>query len=40
MTAYDAVYVALAEVLNVPMIACDARLAHASGHTANLILVS
>jgi len=40
MTAYDAVYVALAEVLNVPMMTCDARLAHAPGHTAKLVLVS
>ena len=39
MTAYDAVYVALAEVLNVPMVTCDGRLAHAPGHRAKVVLV-
>lgn len=31
MTAYDAVYVALAEALDAPLITCDARLGRASG---------
>jgi len=32
VTAYDAVYVALAEVLNVRLLTCDAPLASSSGH--------
>ena len=39
LTAYDGVYVALAEVLNVPMVTCDGRLAHAPGHRAKVVLV-
>lgn len=31
MTAYDATYVALAEVLDAPLVALDRRLARASG---------
>ena len=38
-TAYDAAYIALAEVLNIPLVTCDARLTAASGHSANLILI-
>jgi len=34
MTAYDAAFVALAEVLGVPLVTCDARLARAPGHQA------
>ena len=34
LTAYDAVYVALAEVVNAPLITCDARIASAPGHHA------
>jgi predicted nucleic acid-binding protein len=32
MTAYDAAFVVLAEILAVPLITCDARLARAPGH--------
>lgn len=34
LTAYDAMYVALAEALDAPLVTCDARLARAHGHTA------
>jgi predicted nucleic acid-binding protein len=34
LTAYDAVYVALAELLNAPLITCDRKIAHAPGHHA------
>jgi predicted nucleic acid-binding protein len=34
VTAYDAVYVALAEALAVPLLTCDARLAASHGHDA------
>ncbi|MFQ5550391.1 MAG: type II toxin-antitoxin system VapC family toxin [Gemmatimonadales bacterium] len=36
MTAYDAVYVALAEVLNAPLVTRDAKLAKASGLRAKI----
>ncbi len=39
MTAYDAVYVALAEVLNAALLTRDKRLANASGHEARVELV-
>lgn len=35
-TAYDAVYVALAELLNAPLITRDRRLAQSSGHRARI----
>lgn len=38
ITAYDAAYVALAELLDVPLITCDARLAHSIGHHARIEL--
>jgi predicted nucleic acid-binding protein len=38
LTAYDATFVALAEVLDVPLVTCDSRLASASGHTAQVEL--
>ena len=34
MTAYEAAFVVLAEILAVPLITCDARLARAPGHRA------
>lgn len=36
MTAYDAVFVALAEALEAPLITCDRRLARAGGHHAHV----
>lgn len=34
VTAYDAVYLALAEALDAPLVTCDRKLAAASGHSA------
>ena len=39
LTAYDAVYVALAEVLEAPLLTRDGRLANAPGHRAEIELV-
>jgi predicted nucleic acid-binding protein len=39
LTAYDAVYVALAEVLDAPLLTRDRRLAAVSGHDARIELV-
>ena len=39
MTAYDAAYIALAESLAVPLLTCDARLAAAPGHSAEIELL-
>ena len=39
LTTYDAVYVALSEALEVPLLTCDAKLAGASGHQAKVELV-
>jgi predicted nucleic acid-binding protein len=36
VTAADAAYVALAELLDVPLITRDRRLARSSGHTARI----
>ena len=36
MTAYDAVYVALAEALEAPIVTCDAPLAKATGHRSRI----
>lgn len=40
LTAYDATFVALAEVLSAPLITCDARLASTRGHEAHVELFS
>jgi predicted nucleic acid-binding protein len=39
LTAYDAMYVALAESLDAPVVTCDARLAAASGHSARIDVI-
>ncbi len=39
MTAYDGVYVALAEALNAPLLTHDAKLAGAAGHHATIELL-
>lgn len=39
LTAYDAVYVALAESLDAPLLTRDRRLASAAGHRARVALV-
>ena len=39
MSAYDGMYVALAEALDAPLLTCDARLAGAHGHSARIELV-
>lgn len=36
LSAYDAAYVALAELLDAPLLTCDRRLASASGHKARV----
>jgi predicted nucleic acid-binding protein len=38
LTADDATFVALAELLDAPLVTCDARLARASGHHATVEL--
>ena len=38
LTAYDAIFVALAELLEAPLVTCDARLARAPGHHATVEL--
>ena len=39
LSAYDAVYVALAEALVAPMLTCDDKLARAHGHSAQIEVV-
>lgn len=39
LTAYDAIYVALAELLDAPLLTCDARIASAPGHHANVDVI-
>jgi predicted nucleic acid-binding protein len=36
VTAYDAAYLALAEALEAPLVTCDAKLASAPGHSAEV----
>jgi predicted nucleic acid-binding protein len=36
LTAHDAVYVALAEVLDIPLVTCDRKLGTAPGHRATV----
>lgn len=39
ITAYDAMYVALAEALDAPVVSCDKPLSKAAGHRARIELV-
>ena len=39
ITAYDATYVALAEVLESPLVTCDSKLARSHGHRAIIELI-
>jgi len=39
VTAYDATYVTLAEVLDAPLITCDSKLARSHGHRATVELI-
>ncbi len=39
VTAYDAAYVVLAEILDGPLITCDAKLARSHGHKARIELI-
>ncbi len=38
LSAYDATFVAISEMLGVPLVTCDGRLAGASGHEAQIEL--
>jgi len=39
LTAYDAIYVALAELLDAPLLTCDGRIASAPGHHAKVDVI-
>jgi predicted nucleic acid-binding protein len=39
LTAYDSVYVALAELLDAPLLTCDGKIAFAPGHHANVEVI-
>jgi predicted nucleic acid-binding protein len=39
LSAYDATYVALAELLQAPLVSCDRVFASASGHRARILVV-
>ena len=38
LTAYDAVYVSLAEALDAPLLTCDIKLRNSHGHRARIDL--
>ena len=38
LTAYDAAYIALAELLDAPIVTCDGKLARSSGHDVSVHL--
>ncbi|HEY1836243.1 MAG: type II toxin-antitoxin system VapC family toxin [Rhizomicrobium sp.] len=40
ITAYDAAYVALAEILDLPLWTCDAKLSRSHGHRAKIVLLT
>lgn len=40
VSAYDAAYVALAELLEAPLLTCDAKLSRAHGHRARIELLN
>ena len=40
LTAYDAMYVGLAEALGATVVTCDARLGRAHGHSAEIAVVA
>lgn len=40
VSAYDAAYVALAEMLEAPLLTCDAKLSRAHGHRARIELLN
>jgi predicted nucleic acid-binding protein len=39
LTAYDAAYVALAELLGAPLLTCDSKIASAPGHDAKVVVL-
>ena len=39
VTAYDAAYVVLAEILDAPLVTCDVKLARSHGHKARIELI-
>lgn len=40
LTAYDGMYLALAEALNAPLVTCDRKMASAPGHHARVDVIS
>ena len=40
VSAYDAMYIALAEALDVPLLTCDAKLSRSHGHRARIELLT